>query len=86
MKTALAVVLVLCVTVALFYVSRFWPFDLWSRQSWLAQIGLRPQGGMLQVWLRGTNFSQFELLIWGAASFLILSWTEKLVHVIRGTS
>jgi len=85
MRTACAVVLVLCVAVVLFYLSRFWPFDLWTRQSWLAQVGLRPQGGLLQLWLRGTGFAQFELIIWGVASFLILSITEKLVQLIRGT-
>lgn len=82
MRTALSVLVVVAVAIALFYISRFWPFDLWTRQSWLAQIGLRPQGALLQSWLRGTSFAQFELLIWVAASFLILSWTEKLVQFI----
>lgn len=84
MKTALATVIVVCIAVALFYISRFWPFDLWTRQSWLAQLGLRPQGGLLQVWLRGTPFAQFELIIWAVASFVVLSWTEKLVQWFRG--
>lgn len=83
MRAAATIIIVVCVTVILFYVSRFWPFDFWARQSWLAQIGLRPQGGLLQVWLRGTPFAPFELIIWGATSFLILSWTEKLVGRIH---
>ena len=38
---------------------------------------------MVQIWLRGTPFAQFDLIIWAVASFLVLSWTEKLVQFIK---
>jgi hypothetical protein len=84
LRRLLALVLVLVVATGLFYVSRFWPFELWTRQSWLGQMGWRPRGGMLMQWLRGTPFVQFELLLWGVGSFLLLSLTERLAQAIRG--
>lgn len=70
--------IILAVALVLFYVSRFWPFELWARRGGLADYGLRPQGGLLQVWLRGTGFAPFELVIWALASFGILTLVEKL--------
>lgn len=84
MRRVLSIILVVCVALGLLYISRFWPFELWSRQSWLGQAGWRPQGGMLMQWLRGTQFAQFELLIWVVGSFIALSLTEKLAQAIRG--
>ena len=83
MRQILSIVVVICVAVVLLYLSRFWPVELWSRQSWLGQLGLRPAGGLLAQWLRGTPFAQFELLIWVTGGFLVLSWTEKFVHWVR---
>lgn len=84
MRRLLALLLVICVAAGLLYVSRFWPFELWSRQSWLGQAGWRPQGGMLMQWLRGTQFAQFELLIWVVGSFIVLSVSEKVAQRVRG--
>lgn len=84
MRRLVAVGLVVCVAAGLLYISRFWPFELWARQGWLDQAGWRPQGGMLLHWLRGTQFAQFELLIWVTGSFVALSVTEKLAQHIRG--
>ncbi len=70
------------VGVALFYISRFWVFDLWSRGGLFGIQELRPQGGLLALWLRGTMFAPFELLIWLCGVFLALTWLEKLYGLL----
>lgn len=86
MRRLVSALLVVCVATGLLYVSRFWPYPLWTGQSWLGQAGWPPRGGLLMQWLRGTQFVQFELLIWVLGSFFVLSLTEKLAHRIRGAS
>ena len=61
-----------------FYLSRFWFFSLWDRAGLFGIEDLRPQGGLLARWLRGTSFAPFELLIWAVGGFLILTWAQKL--------
>lgn len=63
---------------ALFYISRFWPFSWWGREGLLGIPGLRPRGGLVQVWLRGTPLAPYELLIWATGSFLILTGVQKV--------
>lgn len=70
------------VGVAMLYLSRFWVFDLWSRDGLFGVEALRPQGGLLALWLRGTVFAPFELLIWICGVFLALTWLEKLYGLI----
>lgn len=82
MRRILASVIVLIVAVVLLYLSRFWPFEFWTRRSFLGEWGLRPGGGMLQFWLRGTPFAQLELILWVVGSFVALTWTEKLVQLL----
>jgi len=82
MKRALAAVLALAVAVALLYVSRFWPAELWTRGSLLGELGLRPQGDMVRFWLRGTSFATFDLIVWAVGVFLVLSWTDKLLRLL----
>ncbi|MCY4304041.1 MAG: hypothetical protein OXC62_04550 [Aestuariivita sp.] len=77
MKRVLAILIVCLVTILLLYISRFWPVELWSRRSFLGELGFRPNGGMLGHWLRGTPFAQFELLIWVVIGFLALSLIER---------
>lgn len=66
------------VGVILLYLSRFWVFDLWSRDGLFGITEIRPQGGLLAFWLRGTAFAPFELLIWICGAFLTLTGLEKL--------
>ena len=78
-KTLLKIFLVCITTIVLLYISRFWPIELWARRgSMLSDLGLRPQGGMLQVWLRGTGFATFELVIWSAIVFVTFTLLEKV--------
>ncbi len=70
---------IVALTTAIFYyLSRFWDFRLWGRDGLFGVMELRPQGGLLARWLRGTDFAPFELLIWVVAIFLILTWLQKL--------
>ncbi|WP_299621498.1 hypothetical protein [uncultured Tateyamaria sp.] len=62
----------------LFYVSRFWSFSLWPRSGLFGIEELRPQGGLVGQWLRGTDFAPFELLIWAVGAFLVLTVLQKL--------
>ena len=78
-----AAALVVCVSVLLLYLSRFWPVQLWTRQDLLAQAGLLPGGDMLRIWLRGTVFAPFDLLLWSGTVFVVLSWTEKLTQKLN---
>ncbi|MEM6578657.1 MAG: hypothetical protein AAF678_09200 [Pseudomonadota bacterium] len=66
------------VAFALFYISRFWDFRLWGREGLFGIEMLRPQGGLLAFWLRGTPLAPYELLIWTVGSFLILTGLQNL--------
>ena len=66
------------VGVSRLYISRFWVFQLWGREGLFGIEALRPQGGLLARWLRGTDFAELELVIWAVGSFLILTLLQKL--------
>lgn len=70
-------------TAILYYVSRFWTFRLWSRDGLFGFEDLRPQGGLVGRWLRGTDFAPFELLIWAVGAFLLLSVLQKLYDLLN---
>lgn len=79
MKRIVLLLIVALVAVILFYLSRFWFLDLWPRGGLFGIEELRPGGGLLGRWLRGTNFAPFELLIWAGGSFLVLSFIQSIV-------
>lgn len=62
-----------------FYVSRFWNFRLWERPGLFGLSELPPQGGLVARWLRGSDFSPFELIIWALVVFLVLTLFQKLL-------
>lgn len=74
------------VGLALLYISRFWVFQLWGREGLFGIEALRPQGGLLARWLRGTDFADFELVIWVVLSFLTLTILQKLYDLTSGGS
>ena len=67
----------------LYYVSRFWTFRLWPRDGLFGVEWLRPQGGQVSQWLRGTDFAPFELLIWAIGAFLLLTVLQKLYDLMN---
>ncbi|MBD0864838.1 MAG: hypothetical protein GDA36_04105 [Rhodobacteraceae bacterium] len=77
-----SLLLVAAIALILFYISRFWDFRLWGRDGLFGIQALRPQGGLLAIWLRGTPFAPYELLIWTTGSFLILTWVQKFFDLI----
>ncbi|QBY01141.1 hypothetical protein E2K80_10740 [Rhodophyticola sp. CCM32] len=74
LRIAVAVI----VGVALLYLSRFWPFDLWSRPGLFGLRALPPGGDLVRLWLRGTPYAPFSLQIWVVLTFLVLSFTERV--------
>ena len=76
-------VVIAIIAVILLYLSRFWIFNLWGRDGLAGIAELRPDGGLLRQWLRGTPFAPFELLIWAVGAFLILTWLQRAVDMMR---
>ncbi len=68
-----------------YYISRFWDFRLWDRDGLFGIEALRPQGGLLARWLRGTDFAPYELLIWVVAFFLSLTILQKIFDLLTPT-
>lgn len=78
MKRIVWLIVAAFIAAVLFYISRFWSFSLWPRSGLFGIEELRPQGGLLGRWLRGTDFAPFELLIWAVGAFLVLTVLQKL--------
>ena len=78
MKRLIWMAIVIAVAAVLLYLSRFWSLSLWSRSGLFGIEALRPQGGLVDQWLRGTDFAPFELLIWAVGVFLVLTVLQKL--------
>ncbi|KNG94234.1 hypothetical protein [Pseudaestuariivita atlantica] len=79
MKRAAILLAVTALAVVLVYLSRFWFLDLWPRSGLFGIAELRPGGGLLARWLRGTPFAPFELLIWVCGGFLVLTLVQRVV-------
>jgi len=83
MKRVIWLVVVALVAAILFYVSRFWYLRLWPRDGLFGIDALRPQGGLVGQWLRGTDLAPFELLLWAVGAFLVLSLLQKLYDLLN---
>ncbi len=68
-----------------YYISRFWDLRLWDREGLFGIEALRPQGGLLARWLRGTDLAPYELLIWVVAFFLSLTILQKIFDFFTPT-
>lgn len=68
-----------------YYISRFWSFRLWDREGLFGIEALRPQGGLLARWLRGTDAAPFELLIWVTALFIALTFLQMIFDCLTPT-
>ena len=84
-RRILSLVIVALVALCLFYVSRFWDFRLWDNNGLFGIKALRPQGGLVAVWLRGTPLAPYELIIWAIGSVLILTGLQKLFDKVTPT-
>ncbi|WP_299687396.1 hypothetical protein [uncultured Tateyamaria sp.] len=83
MKRILWLLIAALTTAVLYYVSRFWTFRLWPRDGLFGIEALRPQGGLVAQWLRGTDLAPFELLIWAIGAFLLLTALQKLYDLLN---
>ena len=77
-RRILSLLIIAAVALGLFYLSRFWDFRLWDNQGLFGIKALRPQGGLVAQWLRGTPLAPFELIVWAVGSVLILTGLQKL--------
>ena len=82
-KRIVWMVITISAAVVLVYLSRFWVFDLWGREGLFGIQEIRPRGGLLARWLRGTSLAPFELIIWFLGFFLILTWLEKAYSKLK---
>lgn len=78
MRRWITLTVVAFITMVFFYLSRFWYLRLWPRDGLLGIEEIRPQGGLLARWLRGTDAAPFELLIWAIAFFAVLTIAQKI--------
>ncbi|MEM8870165.1 MAG: hypothetical protein AAGB10_00210 [Pseudomonadota bacterium] len=78
MRRALGLALAAILVGLAFYLSRYWVFRLWDREGLLGLEVLRPQGGLVGRWLRGTDAAPFELVLWGCGVFLILTILQAI--------
>lgn len=78
MRKTLFLTGVAVLAVILLYLSRFWFLSLWPRSGLFGIESLRPQGGLLGRWLRGTDAAPFELVLWAIGCFLVLTLAQKL--------
>lgn len=81
-RRVLSLAVVAALTAVFYYVSRFWDFRLWDREGLFGVEALRPQGGLVARWLRGTDFAPFELLFWLIGIFVALSLLQKLFDAL----
>ena len=85
-RRVVTLALIALLALVLFYLSRFWFLSLWPRPGLLGWDVLRPQGGLLGQWLRGTMAAPFELLIWAVGCFVVLTWAQKLFDRVTAPS
>ena len=84
-RRVVSLLIVAVLGAALYYISRFWDFQLWGREGLFGIEALPPQGGLVARWLRGTDFAPFELVIWAVGAFLILTLAQKLFNWSQGS-
>lgn len=79
MKRVILLFLMFAIGVIMLYLSQFWFLNIWPRSGLFGIAELRPSGGLLARWLRGTPFAPFTLLIWAIGVFLILTYLQRLI-------
>ncbi len=77
------VVIAILLAAILLYVSRYWLFDLWSREGLFGVEYLRPNGDLMRSWLGGTIWQPFDIVIWGIFAFLFLSTVQAIADLVK---
>ena len=78
------VALAILLAAILLYVSRYWLFDLWSREGLFGVEYLRPNGDLMRAWLGGTIWQPFDIVIWAIFAFLLLSIVQAIADRLKG--
>ncbi len=78
MARIIGLILAILLAVIFLYISRFWIFDLWTREGLFGIEYLRPGGDILRRELRGTPLAPYDLLVWVAGGFAVLSVCETI--------
>lgn len=60
------------------YLSRFWVFGWWGRDGLLGVEALRPGGDLWRGWMGDLGLGAFDIVLWAAAAFAVLTLAEKL--------
>ncbi len=70
----------LALTLIILYASRFWTWKgPWADDGLFGLKLFSPWGSVVQWWLNGTPFSEFNIIIWGCGSIIALSLIQWLV-------
>lgn len=74
--------LALGLTLILLYLSRFWIWiGPWSGDGLFGLKIFSPYGNMINFWLGGTWLQSFDIIIWGCASFVLLTLLNRLLSL-----
>lgn len=84
MRRVISLTVVAIIGVFLFYISRFWVFNLWDRSGLFGWEELGPNGGLVARWVRRTEFAPFELMLWIIGVFLLLTFVQKIFDKTSG--
>ena len=83
MARVIGLILAILLAAIFLYISRFWVFDLWGREGLFGIEYLRPGGDILRRELRGTPLATYDLLVWVAGGFVILSVLDAIWSRLR---
>jgi hypothetical protein len=70
--------LAICLVAIFAYLSRFWIFDLWSRDGLLGYSVLRPGGDLWRRWMNDLGFGSYDVILWVVGVFAVLTVVQKI--------
>ena len=83
MKRIFGLLVSILLTFLLLYTSRFWIWQApWSNDGLFGIKQLSPRGDVIRQFVRGTDLSVFDLLVWFAFAIFLLSFTQWLYDLI----
>ncbi len=70
---------VIVLSLGLFYASRFWIWKApWENDGLLGLHLFSPHGSVVRWWTEGTVLSEFNIVLWGCGSIVLLSIIQWL--------
>ncbi|MGI9521330.1 MAG: hypothetical protein ACR2PG_06745 [Hyphomicrobiaceae bacterium] len=75
----IGLVSVALLSLGLFYASRFWIWKApWGNDGLLGLQLFSPYGSVVRWWTQGTVLSEFNIILWGCGSIILLSLVQWL--------